>query len=54
MVQVAAQVAVMKPVLTGPGPTNENTLNNSMNSCQIFILLKLLTNISDCVLMEQF
>jgi hypothetical protein len=31
----------------GLGPNNKNTLKNSLNFCQIFCLLKLLTNISD-------
>jgi hypothetical protein len=43
-----------KKDLPGFGPTNENTLKNSLNSCQIFILLKLPTNISDCVDTKQF
>jgi hypothetical protein len=35
----------------GLGPTIENILKNSLNSCQIFSLVKLLTNISDLVQM---
>ncbi len=31
----------------GLGPTNQNTLKNPQNSCQIFRLPKLLANISD-------
>jgi hypothetical protein len=37
----------------GLDPNNENTLNNSLNSYQIFRLLKLLNNISDCVHRKQ-
>jgi hypothetical protein len=36
----------------GIGPNNENTPNNSLNSCQIFWLIKLLTNISHCIHMK--
>jgi hypothetical protein len=39
---------------SGLGPTNKNTLKNSLNSCQIFRLLKMLSNISDCVHMKQY
>jgi hypothetical protein len=35
--------------LPGLGPTNKNTLKNYLNSFHIFRLLKLLTNISDCL-----
>jgi hypothetical protein len=37
--------------LPGLGPNNQNTLINSLNTCQIF---KLLTNISDSVHIKQF
>jgi hypothetical protein len=40
--------------LPGLGPNNKNTLKNSLNSCLIFELLKLLTNISDCIHIKQF
>jgi hypothetical protein len=39
---------------SGLGPNNENTLKNSLNSCQVFRQLKLLTNIFDCIHMKQF
>jgi hypothetical protein len=38
----------------GLGPNNKNTLKNSLNSCQIYRLLKLLSNIYNCVHMKQF
>jgi hypothetical protein len=41
-------------VSPGLGPNNENTMKNSLISCQIFRLLKLLSNISVCVHMKQF
>jgi hypothetical protein len=35
-------------ISAGLGPNNQNTLEKLSDSCQIFRLLKLLTNISDC------
>jgi hypothetical protein len=56
---LSLSLTVICPMLTvnfepGLGPTNKNTLKNSLNSCQIFKLLKLLTKISDYVHMKQF
>jgi hypothetical protein len=38
----------------GLGLFNVNPLKNSLNSCQIFRLLKFLTNISNCIHVKQF
>jgi hypothetical protein len=51
---IEKSASIFKKSISGLGPTNENTQKNSLNSCQIFRLLKLVTHISDCVHMKQF